>query len=813
MSLTQDKPVLLILNRVSNPQSPKNLIQLYGFYNQLSYKTGSNIQDLYTEKLYPFDKGNLYKETQYICLGKAFTKSNVEKKRNNKKHIGKLFQLNENKPILVITAMSFKRDKNKDIYSKEETDLIFERLSNSQIEQENIDFSLFLNLGFSEYVVIFRSDKFSTVFELLKTFRIGNQETNSGYQVKFLHSIPGLVDKSIEGIEDPNIFLGVSSSNLPLGHDNTKQNNIGSYLSFGRYDFFNLYEGFRNDEYFNEGDVKILIKDDENIEIPANTSPAIRSEKNFNSIIDNYNELLPGLAKDALLYKSTIRDLNNLIVTVSVIISHETTETSLNDELFSILSRYFEMLKISFKEKDEWKSTLSAQNKGIECINRLIDQWVTGSRLLFENIDYNIDHTTGSLSRIYIFYSKIINAFEEYINSHQMGDFQIFAFPNGEKLTESFRLFDRIEDEKKLVAIGLSPEDFHDIPKAITLIIHECMHNYYGFNESYHSFFGHFISDVMTNFLLNTIIGVKDAEFTCPNNTTIDGHRRQFFNNYDEIKKRIGKESKKKIEEKWDKYIKNFPKLSNPSVFRDSVLEFFTSLAKDTSFHEDLAKEVNSVINTFFEEQVVDCTNNINILAVVDIYSQLVENNIFSDGEVSPDLTKRISDIFDSKIFLNHEKEPTNDEYYYNFYITKLIIFFDELFSEVTADLLTISLLNLSIKNYESLLSQHIDQSITAEDDEMQTSWRIKMLKWVNITGSTGFVSVDESHESYLFFNRCEKYMKDMSERIKSGVQVIFTNNNLEYFKDLIESCREIVKTKNYEVQINEIVKVLNVNI
>jgi hypothetical protein len=518
------KVIIQLFRRFSNNDGfPKSRFHymLWGYYDGMRYAIAKTFKEFVGVD--ETDDNYREYETSRICL---FSHSLTEK------DVKTFFSDSKLPPLLVITELKIDEGNyhnNKDNLERSLNDLqdfisssTDDFLNKEKLTNNEIEWKLFRSLGYSEFVIVFRSLSYQYVANIINYLRglsyskkhdsnknnhlLRSTYSTAGIQTKNMKSLPPHpMDVSVRFSFKKIINLQEMQAKLveALKIDNDK---IQCNLVFGKYDldvhfrevplnlfvglFYDLGKGYPNPILDPEGNLRKTYIGRTNTYWLLNTSDDFEDN---NPAIPNIKKnviKLPAQGIDPLSINIAFHQLLRSFYQVS---RDDASELLLVYELEEIIRVFSKLVDENYKgaqtqiekgypdDKTEFLDHYKSVELGLNLIFKLLQSRVQAFRFFSEMPTFNLQFMR-STTKIFVMYMTIIEEFEKIINvtrekSKPEDDdpqkINLFAVLDYAKVT-SEDLFP--ETSERLIPIVLNIETISEIPYSIFLLIHEISH-------------------------------------------------------------------------------------------------------------------------------------------------------------------------------------------------------------------------------------------------------------------------------------------------------------------------------------------------
>jgi len=521
------KVIIQLFRRFSNNDGfPKSRFHymLWGYYDGMRYGIAKTFKEFVgVDKTDDREDNFREYETSRICL---FSHSIAEK------DVKDFFNNSKLPPLLVITELKIDEGnyhKNKENLEGSLNDLqtyisssIDEFIRKEKLTNNEIEWKLFRSLGYSEFVIVFRSLSYQYVANIINYLRglsysknldyirnnhlLRSTYSTAGIQTKNMNSLPPHpMDVSVRFSFKKIINLQEMQAKLveALKIDNDK---IQCNLVFGKYDldvhfrgvplnlfvglFYDLGKGFPNPILDPDGNLRRIYIGRTNTHWLLNTSDDFEDN---NPVIPNIKKnviKLPAQGIDPLSIHIAFDQLIRSFYQVSRDDASELLLVYELEEIIRVFSKQVDENYIGIRkqiekgypdDREEFVDHYKSVEIGLNLIFKLLQSRVQAFRFFSEMPTFNLQFMR-STTKIFVMYMTIIEEFEKIINitrekSKPEDDdpqkINLFAVLDYAKVS-SEDLFP--ETTERLIPIVLNIETISEIPYSIFLLIHEISH-------------------------------------------------------------------------------------------------------------------------------------------------------------------------------------------------------------------------------------------------------------------------------------------------------------------------------------------------
>ena len=501
----------------------------------------------------------------------------------------------------------------------------------------------------------------------------------------------------------------------------------------------------------------------------------IKKNNYYNISLEKFNNIIRFIKKIPKKYHNhwvteIEAGLRDVILIYNEIEISQTIDPYLVNELGSIICVYLELieqkLKLLIREKNlTYEEVISCLDLGNMNVGRrrIIDaaqHWVLGSRSLFEAPNYGLFHR-GSSIKIDIVYSIILNVFEdtfcESMFNQNRERVSFFCLPIIAGETTSKVLFPDLDQKLgRLISVEISVGAFFDFSTGIALVAHEAGHYLIsGDRRVRNNLLLELLCDELAYILAFNLLWLPTEIAKEHIARPLVKHAKNIFSNW--------------LKSKAESYIckekgENF-------ILREyqAILESFMNSFDDLANNEDelmslsdelvlgLDAEINNIINIHNASIASmkispDSTNEFIEKLLQNLFASGLNKTLENEtGKIkcaakktkNPKLLRRLKELFtdylkipqidlQNKIAIKKEAEFSTECSKVNFFDLGLdfIIFISTLFKEIKADYFMISVLGLSISDYEFVMknSPAYIYSVGGLDADIQYDSRLRIL-------------------------------------------------------------------------------------
>lgn len=493
---------------------------LFGYFDGMKFIQKPSLESLFHNDQEQDDDGvslsQIYEIQSLFLYSRRYTSDEVNRFFNdiNKPPFLVITELKLNEKLLV----HFYKENHKDPLKSFE-DIILPQIENfkSEHQGEKLEYKIFMSLGYSELVLVFRTENYQIVSDIINRFRGAThpESATEHHILRFSYTTAGVSIPQISQLPDINTDVSLRFSfRVPVSLEtmkekltkalNIKKGNVDYRTAFGKYDlelhatdvpikdFMALYN-----DHGQKRPHPILDPKSELHKMigHTNTHWLFTVTNNYENFPDDrirsyhFPTKEVQLAEECITLEPLRTGFHQLMQSFYQILWDEASEPLLTYEFIDVIRFFSKQIREDHTRIVKLNNPTSrsmqqakhneALSIGIRTISQFLQSRIQAFRFFSEMPFYNLQYLRPA-TKVFVMYMAVIEeferAFKNQTNSRSSHAHTITFFASLDYLdkVKSFDLFP--ETEHRVIPIIMSYSSFFNIPYNILLLVHEIAH-------------------------------------------------------------------------------------------------------------------------------------------------------------------------------------------------------------------------------------------------------------------------------------------------------------------------------------------------